>query len=502
MCMIRISYIHTSFLSRLRFFAASTIPVDAALPSYACNPISSGTDAVDEKISTSFYSPKPGMRSSRANLPVPDEPPFKAYIENVPYDIDEPVVQQFFAKMKIRDIFINRFRDSGKPKGCYVQFFSREDLLDALNMDGMPMLNRPVRIKVAGPRSSDRFGRSAGGGRRPFGDGNDGRDRSFSGGSRRPESGFAAGSDEHLYPPRSRGGRYNPEEDRRGGVRTSMPRSVPSFKRDDRPIVVSVDASRAEGSSSPPRERPKLNLLPRSVNASERAENKTVVPRSGSNNPFGDAKPTDTSARLREIEERELARRELAMSSLNDIDDASESSPSTSSLGTGRKHRTPSASSTEGMIPVDVPRTVNSSMKRNVPHVLQRPSAKGESDQCRDASDSRWSNRSGIPGGRGPASNRAHDSKARSSGTSLQGRTDNLVSKSTRGSTNPRSKAGEPPMQSHRYDGGQLRTKDAHKKSSGAHENGRAKAIQEEDDGPKTKVSNAFDVLGEIDEYI
>lgn len=49
---------------------------------------------------------------------------------------------------QIVDIIITRHHDTGKPKGCFVEFASQEHLAQALTADGEPMLRRPVRIQV------------------------------------------------------------------------------------------------------------------------------------------------------------------------------------------------------------------------------------------------------------------------------------------------------------------------------------------------------------------
>lgn len=133
--------------------------------------------------------------------PLPDRPPFKVYLGNIPYDLDEEVVADFFSGLdvsapqrqggaaagrcrqrpaptcrrcrgitptnappmhppnrpQIVDIMITRHHDTGKPKGCFVEFKTQEHLSKALTADGEPMLRRPVRIQVAEPKRRDGF---------------------------------------------------------------------------------------------------------------------------------------------------------------------------------------------------------------------------------------------------------------------------------------------------------------------------------------------------------
>lgn len=109
--------------------------------------------------------------------------------------------------MQVRDVIITRHRDTGKPKGCFVEFGSQvgchscrglklgcsrgwvagpllppaphlpfnvrlargrplapalasalqDDLAKALTLDGEPMLRRPLRVQVAEPPRRDGF---------------------------------------------------------------------------------------------------------------------------------------------------------------------------------------------------------------------------------------------------------------------------------------------------------------------------------------------------------
>ena len=62
---------------------------------------------------------------------------------------------------QVTDVIITRHQDTGKPKACFVEFGSQEDLKNALTLDGADMLRRPVRLQVAEPRPG---GRGGGGG--------------------------------------------------------------------------------------------------------------------------------------------------------------------------------------------------------------------------------------------------------------------------------------------------------------------------------------------------
>eukprot|EP00887_Chlorella_sp_A99_P007434 scaffold2.g7434.t1 len=215
-----------------------------------------------------------------AGPPLPDRPPFKAYLGNIPYEIDEPMVEHFFRGLEIRDIIITRHRDTGKPKGVFVEFGSQADLSNALSLHGADMLRRPVRIEVAEP--------PRGGGGGPRG----------GGGFRR---GGGAGYEEPgSYRERGPPGGYSRYDDDAGPARWAAPR----------------DAQPPEPHAPPsPRERPRLQLKPRG--AGEGAEGggggggaaaAAAGPPPARSNPFGDARPADTAAKLKELEERDRQR--------------------------------------------------------------------------------------------------------------------------------------------------------------------------------------------------
>ncbi len=74
------------------------MPVDDLLherPSYAMSPRAAAAAAAQ------VGSPRAGGRGAPA-LALPDQPPFKAYIGNVPYELDEEVIEHFFRGLKVR----------------------------------------------------------------------------------------------------------------------------------------------------------------------------------------------------------------------------------------------------------------------------------------------------------------------------------------------------------------------------------------------------------------
>ena len=241
-------------------------------PSYARSPRSGGGGGGGG--SHQGYSPRAGTMAP----PLPDHPPFKAYIGNVPYDIDEEVVEHFFRGLKISDIMVTRHRDTGNAKGCFIEFETQKDLANALTMNGKDLLRRAVSIQVAEPKQGGGGGGGAGGSR-------GGRDSFF--GDRRGGGSRAGGA--------GGGGGYNRfDEDRGSAGRWNQVRDVPLVEP-----------------ANSPRERPKLLLQPRKiVEGSEDAGDAAGAGAGAAKpNPFGAARPANTAAKLQELEEREKQRK-------------------------------------------------------------------------------------------------------------------------------------------------------------------------------------------------
>ena len=90
----------------------------------------------------------------RDELPLPDKPPFTAFVGNLSFDVMEADVEDFFVPAKIVSVRIVTGHD-GKPKGFgYVEFQTLDDLKTALDRSGSQLANRTVRISVAEPPKS------------------------------------------------------------------------------------------------------------------------------------------------------------------------------------------------------------------------------------------------------------------------------------------------------------------------------------------------------------
>lgn len=111
--------------------------------------------------------------------PLPSEPPYTAFIGNLPNGVVQGDVNKIFANLTVKNIRLVKDKETDKFKGfCYVEFESLSDLESAVSMDGNIFVegNR-IKVDVAEGKRSDRGGgfdrgRNRGGfrGGRPGGD--------------------------------------------------------------------------------------------------------------------------------------------------------------------------------------------------------------------------------------------------------------------------------------------------------------------------------------------
>ncbi|XP_053659270.1 eukaryotic translation initiation factor 4B [Anopheles marshallii] len=302
---------------------------------------------------------------------IPQNPPYSIYVSNLPYDINENDLYEIFDHVEIVNMTLPRDEsETWRLRGFgNIEFATRNDLMTVLAMPEPMVRNRRIRIGLYNEndtkRRNNRYDNfSSGDSERPSSGGN-WRDRPESaarpmmdrdrdgGGMRRPYSSGGYGRD--------REDRDRPSGDSGGNWRTTdrpAPQSPRAPRNYDRDRDRDRDSSnggfrRGPDSRGPvgngggmrrepevPMERPKLVLQPRTLPLPElpkprETDSDDESERHTANNGkyeesvdeppkpkptpvpaakvFGDAKPVDTAAREREIEERlqqeELLRR-------------------------------------------------------------------------------------------------------------------------------------------------------------------------------------------------
>lgn len=341
-----------------------------ATPTVPVKPLSSWIDDMEEEHEgfSSRSSKEPVVlptapRAARgprvADEDIPTNPPYVAYLSNLPYEVDEAYLTEFFTYMKIANIRLPK--DSNKFKGYgYIEFEDRQSLIDALCLSNTTMKARRVRIDVSNSVNDDRRGGRMGRDNRR--DNYDDPERT-SGDWRsgpRDENPSEGDSYRSRYDNRDRDRRDDREssdyDNKPGAWRESSDRGRPTFRdrggfRDDEKdrdwsrydrgsrdreggdrgssfgprrnygdSDWDRDGQRRQGkppsstdSKPEPRTRPKLQLQPRTkpiepiVVKEEQQPTAAAAPApapASSTNIFGAAKPVDTTAREREIEER------------------------------------------------------------------------------------------------------------------------------------------------------------------------------------------------------
>ncbi|XP_073939553.1 eukaryotic translation initiation factor 4B isoform X4 [Castor canadensis] len=247
---------------------------------------------------------------------LPKSPPYTAFLGNLPYDVTEDSIKEFFRGLNISAVRLPREPSNPERlKGFgYAEFEDLDSLLSALSLNEESLGNRRIRVDVADQAQdkeyrdrydSDRY-RDRDGYRDGYRDGPrrdmdryGGRDRYDDRGSRDYDRGYDSriGSGRRAF-----GSGYRRDDDYRGGGDRYEDRYD---RRDERSWSSRDDYSRDDyrrDDRGPP-QRPKLNLKPRST-PKEDDSSASTSQSSRAASIFGGAKPVDTAAREREVEER------------------------------------------------------------------------------------------------------------------------------------------------------------------------------------------------------
>eukprot|EP01136_Pigoraptor_vietnamica_P029326 Opistho-1_new@87371 len=263
---------------------------------------------------------------------MPSGPPYTAFVGNLSWDANENDLADFFQGLKITNVRLVTDRETGKKRGFgYVEFGDVESLQRAVDSSGRPFMGRDIKVDVseskerpgrdggfggsrgydggedrtagswrtegAGPlppreRPSDRYGDRGGSGGYGGRGGDRGGDRDRGFGDR--DRGYGGDRDRGYGGDRDRGyggDRYGGDRDRGYGARDGAGGPPQRAKLQLQPRSLPVDRPAAPPAEKPAGDKP----------ADVPAAAKPSAPKS---NPFGSAKPVDTSTKERAIEER------------------------------------------------------------------------------------------------------------------------------------------------------------------------------------------------------
>lgn len=202
--------------------------------------------------------------------PVPEDPPFIAYVGSLPWEATEEDITLLFEGMEIESIRIITDRETGRSRGySYVEFKTKAALISALDFNEREYKGRPLRVNVANqPKNRGNPFGSRGGHRGGFG-----------GGSNRFQQQGSEAFGSRRYNNSNRGFNNDGNEGENSGYE----------RRTVEDVIVEPTA---ESESA----RPRLNLKKRSEGAAAAAS------KGRSTNVFGSARPVDTSASLAKVE--------------------------------------------------------------------------------------------------------------------------------------------------------------------------------------------------------
>ncbi|XP_034103717.1 eukaryotic translation initiation factor 4H isoform X2 [Drosophila sulfurigaster albostrigata] len=122
-----------------------------------------------------------GFGGERHGRQLPTEPPFIAYVGNLPQGLVQGDVTKIFKDFEVKNVRLVKDRETDQFKGfCYVEFETLDNLERALECDGrikLDDLSAPLRIDIADRRKNERPGGGGiGGGNGGGGGGGMGRD--------------------------------------------------------------------------------------------------------------------------------------------------------------------------------------------------------------------------------------------------------------------------------------------------------------------------------------
>ncbi|KAH9457108.1 hypothetical protein Pst134EA_021004 [Puccinia striiformis f. sp. tritici] len=128
-------------------------PNEPTGPGLGGSHLSRGGDRYGDRDQNRRGGDRDGMdRPSRVEVPMPDKPPFNAFVGNLSWEVGTTELEEFFGAAHIISVRMIKDNETGKPKGyCYVEFNERDALVAALDRSGRELGGRPVRVSVAEP---------------------------------------------------------------------------------------------------------------------------------------------------------------------------------------------------------------------------------------------------------------------------------------------------------------------------------------------------------------
>ncbi|XP_065371043.1 eukaryotic translation initiation factor 4B [Calliphora vicina] len=245
---------------------------------------------------------------------IPHKPPFIAYVTNLPFDIKEEDIYEYFNANHVMSVRLPREDgETGRVRGFgYVEFESRDDLIQSLGIPDPTIKGRRIRIDLSNENEQNSRQRGA---RRGYDSGSsnvEGRDSTnWRRDSTQKRDSYSFGVERSFNrDQKSTSDDYNSPGSWRlkNASNSTVSSTLEQFNQKDRDVCQEEKDYTSE--------RPKLMLKPRTLPLPELDvqlqitveskinDNSVKFTGTSTEKVFGSAKPVDTTARDLEIEER------------------------------------------------------------------------------------------------------------------------------------------------------------------------------------------------------